>query len=108
MRLDAFVIAGPDFSVRSVQALYNSRMPFSDSQAHQKKSPPPDSTNQETIYLKYLTEKQKPVSIKLTDGEVVRGWVEYYDRGMIRLTRTGKPNLFIFKSQIAYLAEENG
>jgi host factor-I protein len=67
---------------------------------------PPDSTNQEATYLKYLTEKQRPVSVKLVDGEMVRGWVEYYDRNMIRVTREGKPNLFIFKSQIAYLAEE--
>jgi hypothetical protein len=26
---------------------------------------------------------------------------------MLRLTREGKPNLFIYKNQIAYLAEEN-
>lgn len=58
--------------------------------------------------MKYLTEKQKPVTVKLVGGETMRGWVEYYDRNMIRLTRDGKPNLFIFKSQIAYLAEERG
>jgi len=58
------------------------------------------------MYLKYLAEKQRPVSVKLVDGELIRGWVEYYDRNMIRVTRDGKPNLFIFKNQIAYLAEE--
>jgi host factor-I protein len=46
------------------------------------------------------------VSIKLMDGDVVRGWIEYYDRRMIRLTREGAPNLFIFKHEIAYIAEE--
>jgi host factor-I protein len=46
--------------------------------------------------------------VKLVDGEIVRGWIEYYDRNMIRVTRDGKPNLFIFKHQIAYLAEEAG
>jgi host factor-I protein len=46
------------------------------------------------------------VSIKLMDGEVVRGWIEYYDRRMVRLTRDGAPNLFIFKHEIAYIAEE--
>jgi len=83
-------------------------MPFSDasSGSRKPKNVPPDSTNQEATYLKYLTEKQRPVSVKLVDGEMVRGWVEYYDRNMIRVTREGKPNLFIFKSQIAYLAEE--
>jgi host factor-I protein len=83
-------------------------MPFSDasSGSRKPKNVPPDSTNQEATYLKYLTDKQRPVSVKLVDGEMVRGWVEYYDRNMIRVTREGKPNLFIFKHQIAYLAEE--
>jgi host factor-I protein len=74
---------------------------------HKPKSAPPDSTNQEVAYLKSLTEKQQPVAIKLVDGETVRGWIEYYDRNMLRLTRDGQPNLFIFKHQIAYV-EESG
>ncbi len=73
--------------------------------ARKGKTPPPDETFEEASYLKWLGEKQKPVSIKLTDGEIVRGWVEYYDRDMIRLTREGAPNLFIFKHDIMYIAE---
>ena len=53
-----------------------------------------------------LGEKQRPVRIKLMDGESVRGWIEYYDRRMVRLTREGAPNLFIFKHEIAYIAED--
>lgn len=53
-----------------------------------------------------LGEKQRAVRIKLMDGESVRGWIEYYDRRMVRLTREGAPNLFIFKHEIAYIAEE--
>jgi host factor-I protein len=70
------------------------------------KTPPPDETNQEAEYLKELGEKQKPVTIKLMHGEVVRGWIEYYDRDMVRLTREGAPNLFIYKHEIAYIAED--
>ena len=70
------------------------------------KTPPPEETFQEASYLKSLGEKQRPVSVKLTGGEVVRGWIEYYDRDMIRLTRDGAPNLFIFKHEIMYIAEE--
>jgi host factor-I protein len=70
------------------------------------KTPPPDDTHQEATYLKALGEKQAPVSIKLMDGEVVRGWIEYYDRRMVRLTRDGAPNLFIFKHDISYIAED--
>ena len=76
------------------------------SNARTGKKPPPDDTHQEAAYLKALGEKQAPVSIKLMDGEVVRGWIEYYDRRMVRLTRDGVPNLFIFKHDIAYIAEE--
>jgi len=67
---------------------------------------PPEDTGQEAGYLKALGEKQKPVSIKLVDGEIVRGWIEYYDKNMLRLTREGQPNLFIFKHQIMYIAED--
>ena len=73
-----------------------------------KKTPPPDDTFEESSYLKALGEKQKIVSVKLVSGEVVRGWVEYFDRDMIRLTREGAPNLFIFKHEIVYIAEDGG
>src|SRR5512142_2185430 len=87
---------------------YNASMSFrlpSFTHLHKAKAPPPDETNQEAAYLKSLGEKQKLVSIKLVDGEVVRGWIEYYDRDMIRLTREGAPNLFIFKHDVMYIAE---
>jgi host factor-I protein len=69
------------------------------------KTPPPEETFEEVAYLKGLGEKQKAVNVKLVDGEIVRGWIEYYDRNMIRLTREGAPNLFIFKHEIMYIAE---
>jgi host factor-I protein len=75
---------------------------------HKKpKTPPPEDTFEEALYLKMLGEKQKTVSVHLMDGEVVRGWIEYYDKNMIRLTREGEPNLFIFKHEVAYIAEES-
>src|SRR5271165_2213917 len=72
------------------------------------KNAPPDDTHQEAVYLKMLGEKQQPVQIKLRNGDVVQGWIEYYDRRMVRLTREGAPNLFIFKHEIAYIAEDTG
>ena len=68
---------------------------------------PPEETSEEAAYLKSLGEKQKPVSVKLSDGEVVRGWIEYYDKNMVRLTREDQPNLFIFKHEIMYIAEDS-
>jgi host factor-I protein len=72
------------------------------------KNIPPEETHQEAAYLKMLGEKQQPVQIKLGNGDVVSGWIEYYDRRMVRLTREGAPNLFIFKHDIAYIAEDSG
>lgn len=85
-------------------------MPFHSPQippSKKGKTPPPEETFEEAAYLKQLGESQKSVAIKLVDGEVVRGWVEYYDRSMIRLTREGAPNLFIFKHEIMYISEGN-
>jgi len=45
------------------------------------------------------------VAVKLRDGETVRGWIEYFDDGMLRLTREGRPNLFIYKHQIRSITE---
>jgi host factor-I protein len=41
----------------------------------------------------------------LRDGETVRGWIEYFDDAMLRLTREGHPNLFIYKHQIRSISE---
>jgi host factor-I protein len=70
------------------------------------KPPPAGETGQEALYLRYLSEKQIPVSVKLSGGETVAGWIEYFDDRMIRLTRDGKPNLFIYKQQIRTISEQ--
>ena len=77
---------------------------------HQKRgrTPPPEDTFEEAAFLKSLGEKQKHVTIKLMDGQTIRGWIEYYDKNMVRLTRESEPNLFIFKHEIMYIAEEGG
>ena len=70
------------------------------------RTPPPEETFEEAAFLKALGEKQRMVSIKLMDGQTVRGWIEYYDKHMVRLTREGAPNLFIFKHEILYISED--
>lgn len=72
----------------------------------QKKTPPVGETGQEALYLRYLSEKQIPVNVKLSDGESVSGWIEYFDDRMVRLTRENKPNLFIYKQQIRTISEQ--
>jgi len=81
-------------------------MPFlrRDSSRNHKPAPA-EHTSAEAAYLKTLGEKQTPVTIKLKDGEIVEGWIEYYDKDMLRLTRTQHPNLFIFKHDIMYISQ---
>ena len=89
--------------------MYNTPMPFrpqgNPNAAKRGRTPPPEETFEEANFLKALGEKQKPVSVKLMDGQTVSGWIEYYDKHMVRLTREGAPNLFIFKHEIMYIAE---
>jgi host factor-I protein len=70
-----------------------------------QKGPITGETGQEALYLKSLSDRQVPVAVKLRDGEVVHGWIEYFDDMMVRLTREGKPNLFIYKAQIRTISE---
>ena len=58
------------------------------------------------MYLRALSERQTPVVVQLRGGEALQGWIEYFDDRMIRLTREGKPNLFIYKHQILTITEK--
>ena len=75
------------------------------SSRRRSKMPPPGETGQEALYLRSLSDRQVVVQIKLRDGETVRGWIEYFDDAMLRLTREGQPNLFIYKHQIRTISE---
>jgi len=67
----------------------------------------PELTLEESRYLRHLIERKIPVCIKLEDNQEIHGTIEYYDAGFIRLTRSGEPNLFIYKHDIKYLYEES-
>jgi host factor-I protein len=75
------------------------------SSRRRSKTPPPGETGQEGLYLRSLSDRQVIVNIKLRDGETVRGWIEYFDDSMLRLTRENQPNLFIYKHQIRSISE---
>ena len=66
---------------------------------------PPGETGQEALYLRSLSERQVNVAVRLRDGETVQGWIEYFDEFMLRLTRVGQSNLFIYKHQIRTITE---
>jgi len=75
------------------------------SNRRRSKTPPPGETGQEGLYLRSLSDRQVTVTLKLRDGETVRGWIEYFDDTMVRLTRENQPNLFIYKHQIRTISE---
>src|ERR1700739_4433072 len=85
---------------------YNRGMASENASRRSRKLPPPGDTGQEAAYLRFLSDKQVPVTVKLRDGESVSGWIEYFDERMIRLTRDGQPNLFIYKEQIRTITEQ--
>src|SRR4026208_2251965 len=67
----------------------------------------PETTFREAEYIDRLSKSRTPVIVKLIDGEEVRGWIEYYDKDIIRITRETQPNLFIYKSRVKYLYEDS-
>ena len=73
--------------------------------AEKKNARPAEQTFEEIKYLRHLIEGKIPVCVKLSDNERIEGVIEYYDHRFIRVTRTGAPNLFIFKHDIKYLYE---
>ena len=66
----------------------------------------PETTFRETEYIDRLSRSRTPIIVKLIDGEEVRGWIEYYDKDIIRITRDTQPNLFIYKNRVKYLYED--
>ena len=70
------------------------------------KTKAPEQTFDETKFLKQLVESKVRVTIRLGDNEEVSGVVEFYDANLIRVTREGAPNLFVYKHDIKYLFEE--
>jgi sRNA-binding regulator protein Hfq len=71
-----------------------------------KKPAPPEQTHAEEFYYVKQMQARTPVAVVLTDGEVLRGTLEWYDRDCIKLTRTGSPNLLIFKHTIKYIYKD--
>jgi sRNA-binding regulator protein Hfq len=45
--------------------------------------------------------------VVLTDGEELKGWIEWYDKGSIKLNRQKEPNLLLLKHNIKYMFKED-
>lgn len=71
-----------------------------------RKQVPPEQTNAENFYYLKQMGSKTPMVIVLTDGEELRGWVEWYDRDCIKVHRMNEPNLLVYKHAIKYLYKE--
>lgn len=70
-----------------------------------KQSPPEQTNAEEFYYLKQMASKT-PMVVVLTDGQELRGWIEWYDKASIKLNRHNEPNLLILKHNIRYMFKE--
>ncbi|NIQ84831.1 MAG: hypothetical protein GTN83_08430 [Acidobacteria bacterium] len=69
---------------------------------------PAESTNAEAFYYLKQMNTQTPMVVVLDNGEELRGHIEWYDRGCLKVHRDDGPNLLVYKHSIRYLykAEE--
>ncbi len=70
------------------------------------KAAPPEQTNAENFYYLKQMNSRTPMVIVMTDGEEIRGWIEWYDKSCLKLNREGAPNLLIQKHCIKYLFKQ--
>ena len=74
--------------------------------AAQKRQGPPDQTNAENFYYVKQMQSKTPKVIKLKDGEMLKGMIEWYDRSCLKLNRDGDPNVLLYKSNIKYMYKD--
>ena len=75
-------------------------------QLHRRRSIPPDETNAESnYYLKQMAARTRMV-IVLTDGEELRGTIEWYDKDALKVHRADAPNLLLMKDSVKYMYKE--
>ena len=88
------------------------RSPFEDfrrmpKNARPQRPAPPETTNAESFYYVKQMNAKTPMVIVMTDGEEIRGWIEWYDRTCLKVNREAAPNLLIQKHWIKYLFKED-
>ena len=71
-----------------------------------RKSAPAEQTHAENFYFQKQMQSKTPMVIVLKDGEQVHGFIEWYDKNCIKITRSGQSNLLIYKPSIKYMYKE--
>ena len=71
-----------------------------------RKRVPPEQTNAESFYYKKQMDNKTLMVVVLQDGEELRGTIEWYDRGCLKLHRNEGPNLLVLKHNIKYMYKD--
>lgn len=77
------------------------------SESSKKRAHPPYETHAENYYHLKQMNKKTPMAVVFEDGEIVEGFIEWYDKNCIKLNRDNAANLLIYKSRIKYLYKLN-
>jgi sRNA-binding regulator protein Hfq len=70
-----------------------------------------EQTHAEAFYFQKQMQARTPMIVVLKDGAEVTGAIDWYDRNCIKMTRSGQPNVLIYKRSIRYIfkaGENNG
>lgn len=74
---------------------------------HPRRRPaPPEQTSAEAFYYLKQMNNKTPMVVVLDNGEELRGHIEWYDRGCLKVHRDDGPNLLLFKHSIRYLFKQ--
>src|ERR1700736_3845925 len=68
---------------------------------------PAEATNAENFYYVKQMNAKTPMVIVMTDGEEIRGCIEWYDRACLKVNGDGALTLLIQKHCIKYLYKED-
>ena len=93
-------------TLTEVKEQFGNRPPLGGPQPY-KKPAPPEQTHAENFYWVKQMQARTPVAVTLTDGDVLHGVIEWYDRDCIKVNRHDGPNLLVPKHSIKYMYKEN-
>jgi sRNA-binding regulator protein Hfq len=71
-----------------------------------RKQTPPEQTNAESFYYLKQMNAKTPMVLVMTDGEVLRGVIEWYDRACVKVNREDGPNLLVMKHSLKYVYKQ--
>lgn len=69
----------------------------------ERRGTPPGQTNAENFYYIKQMQNRTAMVVVLTDGEILNGVIEWYDKTCLKLNREDGANLVIYKDSIKYM-----